>query len=192
MKGNDSMSEKISRKSPYSTLDISYIAMFSALLAVGAWLSVPATVPFTMQTFSLFLTLLVLGGKRGSTAVLVYLLLGAVGLPVFSGFRGGLGHLLGSTGGYLLGYYASALAFWAFESATKSKKILLYLNLLGTYLLCYLVGTLWFSQVYSATSSEIGLFASFQLCVLPYLLPDFLKFLLACTVSSRIKPYVKH
>ena len=77
------------------TLDMAYIALFTVLIAVCAWISIPTLVPFTLQTFGIFLATAVLGGKRGSLAVAVYLLLGAVGVPVFANFTGGLGMLLG-------------------------------------------------------------------------------------------------
>jgi len=95
--------------------DLTLIALFTALTAVCAWISVPVPAPFvqfTMQTFAVFAVLLVLGGKRGTYAVTAYLLLGAVGAPVFSNFRGGLGVLLGTTGGYILGFFFQALLYW--------------------------------------------------------------------------------
>ena len=70
------------------TLDMVYIALFAVLIAVCSWISIPTTVPFTLQTFGVFVTVGVLGGKRGSLAVLIYLLLGAIGVPVFAGFTG--------------------------------------------------------------------------------------------------------
>ena len=81
------------------TLDMVYIALFAVLIAVCSWISIPTTVPFTLQTFGVFVTVGVLGGKRGSLAVLIYLLLGAIGVPVFAGFTGGMGIMLGNTGG---------------------------------------------------------------------------------------------
>ena len=79
--------------------------LFTAVLAICAWISVPmGDTVITLQTFGIFLTLRLLGGKRGTVTVLVYLLLGAIGAPVFSGFRGGLGALLGTTGGYIFGF----------------------------------------------------------------------------------------
>ena len=95
------------------TLDMVCTAMFAVIMAVCSWISIPAMVPFTLQTFGVFLAVGTLGGKRGSLAVLIYLLLGAVGLPVFSGFAGGLGYMMGSTGGYIIGFLLSALAMWA-------------------------------------------------------------------------------
>ena len=68
---------------------MAYIALMAVLISVCSWLSVPAAIPFTMQTYAVFTALLLLGGRRGSIAVAVYIALGAVGLPVFSGFAGG-------------------------------------------------------------------------------------------------------
>ena len=70
---------------------MAYIALMAVLISVCSWLSVPAAIPFTMQTYAVFTALLLLGGRRGSIAVAVYIALGAVGLPVFSGFAGGIG-----------------------------------------------------------------------------------------------------
>ena len=88
----------------FSTRDLCFCAIGAALIAVCAWISIPADVPFTLQTFAIFTVCGLLGGKRGTVSVLVYLLLGAVGAPVFAGFRGGFASLLGTTGGYLVGF----------------------------------------------------------------------------------------
>ena len=96
----------------FRTLDLAYIALFAVLMAVCAWITIPLPKPlvqFTMQTFAMFMALTVLGGRRGLYTMLVYLLLGAVGIPVFSGFRGGIGVLLDTTGGYIIGFVAAAL-----------------------------------------------------------------------------------
>jgi biotin transport system substrate-specific component len=87
------------------------VALGAVLIIICSWLTVPFAVPFTMQTFAVYCALLLLGGRRGLLAVLLYILLGAFGLPVFSGFRGGIGALLGPTGGYILGFLLCALLF---------------------------------------------------------------------------------
>ncbi len=104
------------RSSKLNTADLSLIAMFTAIICICAWISIPAAVPFSMQTFGIFLTLGTLGGKRGTLAVAAYLFLGMLGLPVFSGFAGGLGYIMGNTGGYILGFLASALVMWGIET----------------------------------------------------------------------------
>ena len=94
-------------------LSLTYVALMAALMAVCAWITIPVgPVPFTMQTFAVFAALGLLGGKRGTLAVVVYLLLGLVGLPVFAGFSSGAAALLGPTGGFLVGFLASALVYW--------------------------------------------------------------------------------
>lgn len=150
----------------------------AALIAVCAWLSVPVgQIAVTMQTFGVFLTLLLMGGKKGTLACGVYLLLGAVGLPVFSGFQGGPGVLLGPTGGYLLGFLLLALCYWLLQ-----KKLGQLPALLLGLLVCYGCGTAWFYWMYGGS-----LWAVLMNCVIPYLIPDGIKLLLAVTVRKRLR-----
>ena len=164
------------------------IAMSAVVICICSWLTVPFTVPFTMQTFAVFAALLLLGGKRGLAAIGLYLLLGLVGLPVFSGFRGGPGHLLGPTGGYLLGFLFTGLYYLLIEGVLPRLKWLPRVLLLAAGLLpCYLAGTLWFVAVMGARGKETGFLSALMLCVVPYILPDVLKLLLAELVSRRVK-----
>lgn len=152
-------------------------ALFAALMAVCAWLSIPMPdIAFTMQTFGVFLTLGVLGGKWGSVSIFIYLALGAVGMPVFAGFRGGLGVLLGATGGYIWGFLASGLVYWALEGLWKA------LALGAGLLACYVCGSLWFG-VYAG---GVGPAAAVLKCVLPYLVPDLCKLVLAERLARRL------
>lgn len=163
-------------------------AMFGALLCLCAWIAVPlGDAVVTMQTFGLFLTLGVLGGKRGCAAVLVYLFLGAVGLPVFSGFRGGLGALLGVTGGYILGFAALALVYWLVTALLPDKlPVRVSASILGL-LVCYAFGTVWFYVLYVKGGKAIGIGAILLKCVVPYLLPDGIKLALAVAMAEKIK-----
>ena len=101
--------------------DLTYIGIMVAFMAVCSWISIPTAVPFTMQTFAVFLAVGVFGGRRGTMAVLVYILLGAVGMPVFAGFSGGIGVLVGLTGGYIAGFVLTALIMWGMERAFGRK-----------------------------------------------------------------------
>lgn len=166
--------------------DMTKIALFAVLLAICGWISLPIPpIPFTLQTFGVFSALLFLEGRRGLYAVAVYLLLGAVGLPVFSGFRGGLGILLEATGGYLLGFLVMALIYWLVTAAAGRRAALpaCLLGLLG----CYVFGTLWYLLLYSGSSSGAGLFAVLSSCVLPFILPDLIKLGLAFLLVKRLK-----
>lgn len=105
------------------TQDMAYIALFAVVMAVCAWIVIPMVVPFTLQTFAVFLAVGVLGGKRGTFAILLYLLLGIIGIPVFSGFTGGIGVLLGNTGGYLVGFLCTSLIMWGMERLFGKKNM---------------------------------------------------------------------
>ena len=118
------------------TYDMAYIAIFAVLIAICSWISIPMTVPFTLQTFGVFMAVGVLGGKRGSLAVLVYILLGAIGVPVFAGFSGGFGILLNNTGGYIIGFLFSALAMWAIESLWGKKPVVQIISMVVGLLVC--------------------------------------------------------
>ena len=155
-------------------------ALFAALTAICAWISIPvADIGFTMQTFGVFLTLGVLGGKWGTASILIYLLLGAVGMPVFSGFRGGMGMLFGVTGGYLWGFLFSGLTYWLLERFGKLPAMI------AAMAVCYLCGSIWF-HIYAG--GGIGLIL--LRCVVPFLIPDGLKILLAHSLSRRLRRHI--
>ncbi|MGN0267324.1 MAG: biotin transporter BioY [Lachnospiraceae bacterium] len=165
--------------------------MFAVVIAICSWLSVPATVPFTMQTFGIFLTVGVLGGKRGTLSVLVYLLLGIIGIPVFSGFTGGIGRLLGTTGGYIIGFLFSALVMWAMEQFLGKKRWVLACSMLLGLIVCYAFGTVWFMLVYANTSGQIGLWTALGWCVFPYMIPDLIKIALAMVLCKKLGAIIR-
>lgn len=151
-------------------------SLFAALTAVCAWIAIPLPgVSFTMQTFAVLLALGVLGGRWGSVSILLYLLLGIVGLPVFTGFRGGAAALLDPTGGFLWGFLACGLVYWAMEKLGRLPAMV------GGMIACYLCGSWWFS-VYAGT----GLGAAAMACVVPWLVPDGIKLAMAYTMAKRI------
>ena len=168
------------------TYDLAYIAIFAVLIAICSWISIPMTVPFTLQTFGVF----VLGGKRGSLAVLVYILLGAIGVPVFAGFSGGLGILLNNTGGYIIGFLFSALVMWAMESLWGKKPVIQILSMVVGLIVCYAMGTIWFMVVYTRTSGAVGLGTVLGWCVIPFIIPDLVKIALAFVLSRRVRKLV--
>ncbi len=163
-------------------------ALFAALLTLCAWISIPAgSVVLSLQTLGVALTLWLLGGKRGSLTVLVYLLLGAVGLPVFSGFRGGVGALVGMTGGYLTGFLVWALVYWLITALAPDTGKVRILALVAGLLVCYGFGTFWFSRIYLQGE---GLGLVLLQCVVPYLLPDGIKLTAAVLLGQRLSRFV--
>ncbi len=160
-------------------------AMFTALSCLCAWLTIPFPgVPFTMQTFAIALTLMVLGGKRGCAAIFAYLLLGLCGLPVFSGFQGGVWALVGPTGGFLMGFGLGALGYWAL-TALGVKPVPAAAACLAV---SYLSGCLWYAFGYLSGAASLG--AAALQCVVPFLIPDGIKLALAAIVSKKLNKLV--
>ncbi len=183
--------EKKMKSRGISIREMAYIALFSVLICLCSWIAVPGPVPFTLQTFGVFCALKMLGGKRGTLAVLVYILLGAFGLPVFSGFNGGVGALLGATGGYIIGFLLSAGVYWLVTGLFGTKRAVVLCAMGLGLLLCYAFGTAWFMYVYAAQSGEIGLKTALAWCVLPFVLPDILKISLAVFLSEKLSGRIK-
>lgn len=162
----------------------------TACLAVCSWITVPYVIPFTLQTFAVFMSLRILGGKNGFLTIFVYLVLGCIGIPVFSGFTGGFGHLAGATGGYLWGFLLTAVLYWILEKTiiNKAKKLPVRILLMFLCLcLCYLCGSLWF---FCAFGNGRSLGTVFVMCVIPYIIPDIIKISFAEFLSTRIKSHL--
>ena len=172
------------------TYDMVYIAVFAVVMAVCSWISIPAQVPFTLQTFGVFMAVGVLGGKRGTIAVLVYILLGAVGIPVFAGFSGGIGSLFGMSGGYIIGFLFSALVMWGLENLIGKKPVMRIISMIAGLLVCYAFGTVWFIIVYARTTGAVGLATVLGWCVIPFIIPDLIKIALAFVLSGRVRKHV--
>jgi biotin transport system substrate-specific component len=172
------------------TYDMVYIALFAVLMAICSWISIPTVVPFTLQTFGVFMAVSMLGGKRGTISVLVYILLGAVGVPVFANMTGGFGILLGSTGGYIVGFLFSALVMWAFEKIPGRKPVVRILSMIVALLVCYAFGTVWFMAVYMRTTGAVGLGTVLGWCVFPFIIPDLVKIALAYILSDRLRRFL--
>ena len=173
------------------TVDLTLCALFAAVLAVCAWIRIPfGPIPFTLQTFGVFAVLGLLGGKRGTISILVYLLLGAFGLPVFSGFQGGFGALFGVTGGYLIGFLITGVTVWLAEKRFGDGFWSFTISAAIGLLLCYAFGTAWFMIVYTQGGNAITLGGALSMCVLPFLIPDAAKLAAALLLRSRLKKAV--
>ena len=173
-----------------NTGDLALVALFAAVMAVCSWITVPAAVPFTLQTMGVFLAVGLLRGKRGTISVLVYLFLGAIGLPVFSGFAGGLGYMMGATGGYIIGFLFSALIMWFMEKVFGRDMKILILSMVLGLILCYAFGTAWFMTVYSGSNGPIDLATALGWCVFPFIIPDAIKIAVACLLIRRLRPAI--
>lgn len=177
------MNESVKNKITVSTRDAVLVGMFAAVMAVCAWITVPAAVPFTMQIFGVYAALLLLGGRRGNFAIIIYILLGIVGIPVFQGFTGGVGVIAGPTGGYILGFFIIGIVYWLATALFPHNKIAEMSAMITGLLLCYLFGTLWFALISSGDTSLSGVL---MMCVVPFILPDIIKIALAVALRKAL------
>ena len=172
------------------TIDLTLCGVFAAVLAICSWIQIPGPVPFTLQTFGVFAALGLLGGRRGTIAICVYLLLGAFGVPVFAGFKGGIGALFGATGGYLLGFLLSGLCILLSEKLFGDALRVFIPAMIVGLLLCYAFGTAWFVIVYTKVNGAITIGKALALCVIPFLPFDAIKLALAVIVRQALRKYV--
>jgi biotin transport system substrate-specific component len=168
----------IQQNSLSNTRNLVLCAMCAAITCILAPLSIPMAggVPISLATFAVMLAGVLLGGSLGAISQLIYVLLGAVGLPVFAGWTGGLGNILGMTGGYIIGYipcaWLTGLIYKKFGSkAKKSVKILfMVLGMVAGTIALYVIGTAWFMFV-----TGMNLTSSLAACVIPFIPGDFIK-----------------
>ncbi len=165
------------------TRTVTEVALSVAILSVSGMITLPFfAIPFTLQSFAVLTVLGLLGAKKGGTALFLYLLLGGLGLPVFSGFTGGFGILFGPTGGFLFGFLFAIPAFMLLKGKTLLPMIL-------SVILYYIMGSLWYYFLFAeGTSYPLSL----TVTVLPFLLPDGAKIALAYLVTKRLSRLLSH
>ncbi len=164
-----------------------YSALFCVIIVLCSYICVPTPLPFTLQTFGVYCACFILGGRRALYSVITYISLGAVGIPVFSFFRGGLSTLLGATGGYIWGFVFIPLCCMILsKKSVLSKVTALYT---GT-ILCYITGTLQYTAAYMNATNLQAILTAVTVCVIPYIIPDALKLILAKIVSDRLSHYI--
>ena len=180
--------------------DLVLISVSAALITVFSWISIPAgPVPFTLQTMAILAVMLTCGGRRGTLAILVYLLMGACGVPVFAGFKGGYAALVGPTGGFLVGFLLAALLYWLLEVILFRKlmtgpvKTWIFgaLNSVIFEVVLYVTGVIWFMSVYAAQTGPVGLATVLGWCVIPFIIPDIVKLIAAVVTGERARKLVR-
>ena len=164
--------------------DICMIGLFTAIIAILAQISIPLPlgVPLTMQTFAIALAGVILGGKRGGLATLIYVLLGAIGVPVFANLSGGFQNIVGPTGGFIISFPIMALLIGIGADYYHKNKIIFVIMIILGFVVNYTVGVGMFCLV-TGSSVSAGLAA----CVIPFLITDFIKIVLAPLLGIRIR-----
>ncbi len=165
-----------------STKTITITAMMAAVLCIMGPFSIPiGPVPLSLALIGVYLCAYILGAKRGTLAVLIYVLLGAVGLPVFTGFAGGAAKLFGPTGGYIAGYLLTAFICGTFVEHFEAW----YIRLVGMVIglaACYALGTAWFMVLMHVSFTE-----ALATCVLPFIIFDMIKIALGMALGTAVK-----
>ncbi|MCR5520529.1 MAG: biotin transporter BioY [Lachnospiraceae bacterium] len=175
----------VNNRKKIGTIDMAYIAIGAVLIAICSWISIPVIVPFTLQTFAVFLLIMLFGGMKATISVLIYILVGAVGVPVFAGFGAGIGVLFGKTGGYIIGFLSMGPIFSLITKLFGKKLLVQIVALLTGLLVCYAFGTAWFMYIYMRDTGDVGLMTVLSWCVFPYIVPDAAKMAVAVLISKK-------
>ena len=161
---------------------LSTTAVMTAVTCVLAPMSIPiGPVPISFTNLAIYLSLYLLGWKMGTVSYLMYLLIGAIGVPVFSGFSGGLGKLLGPTGGYIIGFIPMAIISGLVIEKYNNRIFQFVAMVLGTAV-CYALGTAWFCVI-----MDVGIAAALGMCVIPFIPGDIAKIILARMVGPVLR-----
>lgn len=162
---------------------IALTGILAAIICMLAPLSFPAgAIPISLATFAIYIIACTTDVKISVSAVIIYILLGAAGLPVFSAFRGGLNMLAGITGGYLIGYIPCALIIGLLTSRFENKKWVYPVSIILGSAVCYATGTLWYMNQTKSTFSS-----AFVVCVLPFIIGEIIKIPVASVICFTLR-----
>ncbi len=167
------------------TKNLALIGLMSAVLCILGPLALPipvSPVPVSLGSFAVYLTVYILGLKKGTVSVCIYLLLGLVGLPVFTGFSGGIGKVMGPTGGYLVGYIFMALICGFFVDRWKTNYGLIFLGMVLGTLALYLFGTAWLAKL-----ANMSFGAALGAGVIPFIPGDLAKIVITLLVATPVR-----
>jgi len=171
------------RKTTSKAYSMTSIALMAAVICVVGPFTLPiGPVPITLAPLAILLSVYILGTKKGTIALLIYLLIGAVGVPVFSGFTGGIGKLAGPTGGYLVGYIIFALIAGWFIHRFYDKVVIQFLGMVLALAVLYAFGTAWL-----AYSAGMTFGAALAVGVLPFIVFDLIKIVITIVLGRAVR-----
>ncbi|MFI3172517.1 MAG: biotin transporter BioY [Eubacteriales bacterium] len=179
------MKSKTTTQITSKTKSMTTIALITAITCIVAPFSIPipiSPVPISLTNLVLYISPYILGCKKSTISYIVYLLLGAVGLPIFSSFSGGLGKLIGPTGGYLLGFIFLVLITGLVVEHFPTNIFIIVMGMIVGTFICYIFGTYWL-----ALQLEMTFVAALAVGVTPYLIGDSVKILIAIIVGPLLR-----
>lgn len=171
------------KKTKTNVREMALIAVMAAVTCVLGPLSVPiGVVPISFTNLAVYLAIYVLGCKRGTISYIIYLLIGLVGVPVFSSFTGGVGKLFGPTGGYLIGFIFMALICGWFIDKFDCKLVPSFVGMVLGTIVCYVFGTVWL-----AYQAGMSFYAALAAGVLPFIIGDLVKMVIAAVIGPQVR-----
>lgn len=163
------------------------VGILAALICVFSPLSLPlGAIPISLSTLAIYIVSSSVNKKYSVTAVAVFILIGAAGLPVFSSFTGGLQCITGYTGGYIIGYIPCAFIIGMLTDRFENSKIVYPLSMISGTVICYLCGTLWYMH-----RAECNFIEALTICVLPFIIGDIIKITAASCIGLTLKKRIK-
>lgn len=168
-----------------NTKNLALIGLMSAVLCILGPMSLPipiSPVPISLGMLGVYLTVYILGMKKGTISICIYILLGTIGLPVFTAFGSGIGKVLGPTGGYLVGYIFIALIFGIFIDKWKTNQVLIFLGMILGTAVCYLLGTAWLAK-----QAGMSFSAALAAGVIPFIPGDLAKIIITMLVGAPVR-----
>jgi Uncharacterized conserved protein len=179
------------------TKEITLIGLMAAVTCIAGPLSLPlpfSPVPISLTNLAVYFSVYILGMKRGTVSYLVYLLIGLVGVPVFSAFTGGPAKLFGPTGGYLIGFLFMALISGYCVDRWNGRIAASFIGMISGTVVCYFLGTTWLAFQMSLGSNQtfVTMFpAAFAAGVLPFIVGDLIKIILSLLIGSQVRVRVR-
>ena len=161
--------------------------MSVAFITVCSWISFPFAVNFSLQTFAIFLIAAAFPASVSLPAVAIYILLGLVGIPVFSGFNSGLSALFGPSGGYIIAFLPVATIISAFRKKFLNQSLIYVAVATLSTTVCYVFGCIWYVLIFSPSTTVLS---ALTICVFPFIIPDCTKILLSAIILKKLTPYI--
>jgi biotin transport system substrate-specific component len=170
-----------------SIYQLTTCAIMAALMCILGPVSIPiGPVPISLTTLVIYLSAMLLGAKLSTVSCGIYLLLGLVGLPVFSEFQGGIGKLAGPTGGYIIGFIFTAIICGIFADKFRDKPVLIFIGMVLGTIVTYAFGTIWFIIMMQANPAY-----AMSVCVIPFIPFDICKMIIALILGSAVYKALK-
>ena len=178
-------------KKIYNLKSAILVALFSVIIFICSRIAIPTVIPFTLQSLGVFLSLSILGGKRGLLAICLYISMGFIGLPISASGESAFALFVGPTAGYFIGWLLCGVIFWLFEAIFGSERRIRLISLAVGTLICYISGMLWFLFAYSQNLTADGVWFAFYTCVIPFIAVDALKLFVADKISEALHKRVQ-